>query len=253
MDVSLELGGRPVLQAVTLGVRPGEVVALIGPNGAGKSSLLHVLSGAVEPGAGAATLDGRPLPHWPRRTLARRRAVLAQSTVLTFPFRVVEVVLLGRSPHAGHAGRAADAAAAQAAMAAADVLHLADRVYTTLSGGERQRVQLARVLAQLDGGGAGRYLLLDEPTNNLDMAHQQSIMATLRRLAADGCGILAVLHDPNLASLAADRIVVLAGGRVAAEGPPEAVLDAPTFRAAFGLAVTVVRHPVHGRPVVLPG
>lgn len=258
-DIEVTLGGAPVLQGVSLALAPGEVLAVIGPNGAGKSTLLHVLSGALKPWRGAVSLDGRALPDWNSKALARRRAVLGQSPSLTFPFRVLDVVLLGRSPHAGRSRRESDLAIAEAALRETDTLHLAARAYTTLSGGERQRVQLARVLAQVwpempeESGGEGpRYLLLDEPTNNLDIAHQLDLMATARRFAARGHGVLAVLHDPNLAALNADRICALRDGRLLAEGPPDAIVTPTLFKDAFGVDASIAVHPDSGRPVMLP-
>jgi len=256
--VTRKLGGRPVLRDLSLAVRPGEVLAVIGPNGAGKSTLLHLLSGALSAEGGEVLLDDRPLRRWPLAELARRRAVLAQDSVLGFPFRALEVVLLGRAPHAGRTDRRGDLQAAAGALQETGAAHLADRLYPTLSGGERQRVQLARVLAQIwpgpETGGAGPacYLLLDEPTNNLDIAHQAALMATARRFAQAGCGVLAILHDPNLASLHADRICVLDRGHVAAEGTPQAVLTEAMMRSVFGMAATVLPHPRLGRPVILP-
>ena len=137
------------LDGLSLGVRPGEVLAVLGPNGAGKSTLLQVLSGELRPDAGEVMLDADALHALEPRALARRRAVLPQEGTLAFGFRAHEVVALGRSPHVG-CSRVADERAIEAALVATDVAHLAERSWATLSGGERQRVQLARVLAQLD-------------------------------------------------------------------------------------------------------
>lgn len=133
-EVRVARGGTEVLRGVALAVQPGEVLAVIGPNGAGKSTLLHVLSGALRPDHGIAALDGVPLARLPRDELARRRAVLPQASVLSFPFRVREVVHLGRSPHRGRSTHGEDERAVEAAMRQAEVMHLADRIYTTLSG-----------------------------------------------------------------------------------------------------------------------
>jgi iron complex transport system ATP-binding protein len=260
-EIRVRYGAAEVLKGPSLAVAPGEVVAVLGPNGAGKSTLLAVLAGTLRPQRGAAALEGRALAEWSPRALALRRAVLPQQSELAFGFSVLEVVLLGRSPHAGTSTRDADLAVAEACHAEAEVAHLAGRVYTTLSGGERQRVQLARVLAQIgfpdvgfpDGGvaGDGRYLLLDEPTASLDLAHQHATLRTARRAAARGIGVLAILHDLNLAALYADRLVVLSRGKLAAEGPPEAVLTEALVREVFDLAVQITRHPTRGCPQVV--
>ena len=256
-DIRVSYGSAEVLKGLSLAVAPGEVVAVLGPNGAGKSTLLAVLAGTLRPHRGEAALEGRALAAWAPRALALRRAVLPQHSELAFGFHALEVVLLGRSPHAGAATRAEDLAVAEACLAEAEVTRLAGRVYTTLSGGERQRVQLARVLAQIDfpaAGGQqrdGRYLLLDEPTASLDLAHQHATLRTARRAAERGIGVLAILHDLNLAAMYADRLVVLSGGQLAAEGPAEAVLTEALVREVFDLAVHITRHPTRGCPQVV--
>jgi iron complex transport system ATP-binding protein len=254
-EIRVRYGAAEVLRGPSLAVAPGEVVAVLGPNGAGKSTLLAVLAGSLRPQRGAAALEGRALAEWSPRALALRRAVLPQHSELAFGFPVLEVVLLGRSPHAGTTSRAEDLAVAEACLAEAEVSHLVHRLYTTLSGGERQRVQLARVLAQIDyprgERGAPRYLLLDEPTSSLDLAHQHATLRTARRAAARGIGVLAILHDLNLAALYADRLVVLSRGTLAAAGAPEAVLTEALVREVFDLAVQITRHPTRGCPQVV--
>ena len=167
--------------------------------------------------------------------------------------------MLGRSPHAGHSRRDEDLRVVHAALSETGMLGLADRVYTTLSGGERQRAELSRVLAQIwpesgheNGASENRFILLDEPANNLDLAHQHAIMVTAKRLAKWGCGVLAVLHDPNLAAVHADRVCVLGQGRMVADGPPRAVMGEDLFEEVFGAHVRVIKHPEHGCPIVLP-
>lgn len=254
--IGITYGRAEVLRGASLAVAPGEVVAVLGPNGAGKSTLLAVLAGTLRPQRGAAVLEGRALGDWRPRDLALRRAVLPQHSELAFGFDVLEVVLLGRSPHAGTTTRAADLAVAEACLAEAEVAHLAGRDYTTLSGGERQRVQLARVLAQIgyprqSGDGEGRYLLLDEPTASLDPAHQHATLRTARRVAGEGAGVLAILHDLNLAAMYADRLVVLSRGEVAASGRAAEVITEELVRDAFDLPVHVTRHPTRGCPQVV--
>ena len=257
-SVTVRAGSATLLDALSLHVAPGEVVAVVGPNGAGKTTALRVMAGETAPAAGRATLDGRPLAATPPEGLARRRAVLPQESALAFGFTALDVVLLGRTPH--RTTRRDDLGAAGRAMAEAGVDHLADRRYPTLSGGERQRVHLARALAQLDAGeaasgdgaSAGRYLLLDEPTSALDLGHQHAVLKTARRQAAAGAGVLAVLHDLNLAAQYADRIAVLAAGRLVAVGRPHAVLTPTVVRCAFGITVMVTAHPCAACPLVVP-
>jgi iron complex transport system ATP-binding protein len=250
--LTVAIGRRRLLDRVSVTLAPGELVVVLGPNGAGKSTLLGCLAGARTPTAGRVTLDGRPLARLDARTLAGRRAVLAQNTVVTMPVHAEEVVALGRVPHADTAAGTRRVVAA--ALDAADASAFIARSVATLSGGEQQRVHLARALAQIwpDDGTRPRYLLLDEPTASLDLAHQVQVMATARALADVGHGVLAILHDLNLAAAVADRLVLLDGGRLAAEGPPAAVLTVAGIAAVFGINVDVMARPDGRGPLVVP-
>lgn len=252
-SATVRIGPTTLLDGVSLEVHPGEVLAVVGPNGAGKTTALRALAGETVPAAGRAVLDGEPLAAMEPRALALRRAVMPQASTLPFDFSVLEVVLLGRTPHRG--GQAADLEAAFRAMRAGGVEALAARRYQTLSGGEQQRVHLARALAQLDAAatpGETRYLLLDEPTSALDIAHQHAVLRTARARAAEGVGVLAVLHDLNHAAQYADRVAVLAAGRLVACGPPREVLTADVVARAFGVTVIVTDHPCAACPLVVP-
>lgn len=253
-QISVKLGRRPVLHDVSVGIAPGEVVSLLGPNGAGKSTLLSVLAGGLRPEQGEVTLDDVPMAQFDAAALAGRRAVFSQQQGLNFGFRVREVVALGRS---GQLGRGDDEEAIDAALEETGAAHLAGRSFQALSGGERQRVHLARVVAQIWPGKnpsaeAGRFLLLDEPTNNLDMAHQHGMLTLARTLAQRGIGVLCVLHDPNLASLYSDRVVLMENGRIQASGTPREVLRSDLLEAVYGLAVNVLDHPSRNCPHIIP-
>lgn len=232
----------------------GEVLAVVGPNGAGKSTLLSALSGELNCTSGEVLLDGRPLLKWPPRERALRLGVLPQESSLGFGFTVLEVALLGRSPHPLRGEGGADMTAALAALDVMDIRHLASRPYTALSGGERQRVQLARVLAQLwePPAHGHRYLLLDEPTASLDLSHQHLVLEEASRFAREGGAVLAVLHDLNLAARYAHRIAVLAGGKLVELGSPSQVLRPELIAETFGLQVRVVEWPDSPGPWVIP-
>lgn len=243
--------GRVLLQDVSLEVRPGQLHAVLGPNGAGKSTLLRLLSGELRPGAGGITLNGRALAQWAPQALARVRAVLPQSESLRFGFSVDQVVALGRLPCARHAPEREDAIVREV-LEATDARHLIDRIYPTLSGGERQRVQLARVLAQIwEPGEQPRYLLLDEPTASLDLRHQHDCLRLARQLTTQGVGVLAVLHDLNLALAYADQVTLLQGGRVAASGEAAAVLTPPILEGVYGVRLERVSRPGQARPLLV--
>jgi iron complex transport system ATP-binding protein len=224
-------GGRAVVHDVSLQVAPGELVGLLGRNGAGKTTLLRVLAGLRRPLAGTVHLQGDDLHALARRTAAQRVAVVTQEREAILPFRVGEVVLMGRVsrlPALGFDGPA-DRAAAERAMATAGVAELADRYPDQLSGGEWQRVRVARALAQEPA-----LLLLDEPTAHLDLHHRWRLYDVLARLRAErGCGVLVVSHDLHPLLDRADRVVLLSDGQVAASGPPATVATPERLAAAF--------------------
>jgi iron complex transport system ATP-binding protein len=244
-DVSVSLDGRQVLTGVTLEVLPGEVLALVGPNGAGKSTLLSVLSGERHPDAGTVTLDDRALSSYSALELARNRAVLTQENTLSFPFRVRQVLEMGRSPWARTPQLADDDRALSSAAERADVAGLLDRRFTELSGGERARVSLARVLAQDTA-----IVFLDEPTAALDLRHQEDVLRVARELAADGRAVVVVLHDLSLAGAVADRVGLLAAGRLVSLGPPARVLTASALSEVYGVRVEVIER--DGTLLVVP-
>lgn len=252
-NACVRLRGRVLLDNASVAVRPGRVTVIAGPNGAGKSTLLRVLSGELPPTEGAVYLDDRPLTAWSLEQRAERRAVLPQSPSLSFAFTGAEVVGLSLSLRRGST-RARDAKLVARAMADADVTHLAERNYLTMSGGEQQRTHFARTLAQIaddeTSGDRPRYLLLDEPTASLDLAHQHQTLGKARTLARQGVGVLAVLHDLNLASAYADEVILVKDGRIVRTGPPVEVLTAETVGAVFACPVTVLPGPHH--PIILP-
>ncbi len=236
-DLLLRLGGQRVVDGVSLALRGGEWAAIVGPNGAGKSSLLQLLAGLLKPEAGQVLLDDRPLTDWPARERACRLAWLAQAGEAEGDIAVRDVVALARLPRHGLLGvaDASDAAAVAAAMAETACTALAARRLGELSGGERQRVLLARALAV-----GAPVLLLDEPTTHLDAPHQRALLRSLRARASAGQAVLAVLHDVNLA-LAADRVLVLAAGRLVADGAPADAELQSALVAVFGGAFSIER------------
>ncbi|MFK4851038.1 heme ABC transporter ATP-binding protein [Microbacterium sp. ZW T6_19] len=247
--VTVRVGeGREILAGVSIEVRAGEVHALVGPNGAGKSTLFGVLAGDVSPAEGVVELDGAPIGGIRPRELARRRAVLLQENTVTFPFTAAQVVRMGRAPwaHTAAGDDDDDDEIVFSAMTATEVLPLADRAVTSLSGGERARVALARVLAQRTG-----ILLLDEPSAALDLKHHEDVMRLIRTQADAGTAVAIVLHDLNAALAHADRVTLLADGRVAATGAPAEVLTAARIEEVYGQAVDLFPHPGTGVPLVV--
>ncbi|MDT0631182.1 ABC transporter ATP-binding protein [Rubrivirga sp. S365] len=234
-DLSVSLGDRSVLRDVSFAVAEGERVGLVGPNGAGKTTLLRAAAGLL-PYSGTLALRGRGVRAWPARERAREVALVRQQADLAVDFTVAEVVGLGRAPHLGWLAALGgdDQRRVAKALAAVDLAAFADRPVPELSGGEQQRVFLAQALAQ-----DARLLLLDEPTAHLDVRHQLDLLARVRALGAAGRTVVAAVHDLELAARFADRLWVLAGGRLVADGPPADVLRPALLRDVFGVEAEV--------------
>jgi len=233
-NVGVEIDGVTILAGVDLDIVAGEVLALVGPNGAGKSTLLGVLAGD-EASTGSVDVAGRPLGDWRISDLARERAVLSQDNQLSFPFTVLEVVEMGRSPWLRTNREADDDVAVLEAMRETAVTRFAPRHFPSLSGGERARVSLARVLAQRT-----RTLMLDEPTAALDLKHQEDVLRVARDRARAGDAVVVVLHDLNLAAAYADRIALLERGRLRAVGSPAEVLTAELISDVYQYPVEIL-------------
>lgn len=247
--LTVSYGDRRVLEGVSLTIAPGEFVGLVGPNASGKSTLLKAATRVLRPVSGRVLLDGQDV--WREMSLgemARSVAVVPQDFPVDFPFTVRETVLMGRTPFVGRlrGEQPADLARVRQAMESTETLDLSDRLIGELAGGERQRVVLAKALAQ-----DPRLLLLDEPTSHLDLSHQVDILDLLLGLNRGvGLTVVIVLHDLNLAAMYCDRLFLLGGGRLAAEGSPADVLTPANLQAVYGSRVLVGRHPIYGCPQV---
>ncbi len=247
---SARRGTTEVVSQVSFAVGSGEFTAVIGPNGAGKSTLLALLSGDIVPSSGEIYLDGRPLARVDRSDRALLRGFLPQDGAPDIPFSVGEVVMMGRHPHRRSADNSAvtDRNAVWSALNRTDTTALVSRSFATLSGGERTRVSLARVLAQETA-----LLLLDEPTTALDVGHEVAIMCELRRMAASGRAVIAVMHDLNDAARFSTRVIALDQGRLVADGAPHDVLTAELLTDIYRHPMRVIPHPYDDCPLILPG
>lgn len=251
--LSMRVSGKTIVSSIDMTWNAGEVSAILGPNGAGKSSLLSMLSQERKADAGALSINSHPANEYKSAELAKFRAVMPQATQVAFDFKVHEVVELGRYPHRLQPSQD-ELLIATHAMALTRVDHLSKRAFNTLSGGEKARVHLARCLAQIwepvpDLG--SRWLLLDEPTAALDLAHQHSVMQTVRRWALDeGVGVIAVLHDLNLALRYADQVIVLDAGHCVASGVAATKLSPALIRQVWGMQCTLAAR-ADGSPYLL--
>ena len=227
--LSVQRHGRPVLSGIDLRIGPGELVGLLGPNGAGKTTLLRAALGLL-PHQGVSSLDALTAAQ-----RARRAAYMPQGREIAWPLPVERLVALGRTPH----GRSpADRPAVERAIAALELGSLRHRPATELSGGEQARALIARMLAQ-----DTPLLVADEPVAGLDPAAQIRVMQVFARLAAEGHGVIASLHDLGLAARHCSRLILLADGRIAADGPPAQVLTPDTLARVFGITAHFAQTP----------
>lgn len=246
--VSYVIDNTLLVDSVDIEISQGELLAVVGPNGAGKSTLLSLLSGDIRPSGGTVHYSTTPVSMLGDAERAVRRAVFSQRAPIDVPFTARAVVALGRYPHRHDDSITpdADVAFVTSAMEITDTIHLTDRTYSTLSGGERTRVAIARVLAQNTP-----IVLLDEPTTALDVYHQERILQILRATADEGRAVVTVLHDLNSAAMYADRLLVMAGGRVLTQGSVDVVLDPVMLTEVYGLPMAVVDHPLRPGKIVL--
>lgn len=243
--VTLRRDGADLVREVDLSIDRGEVVAVVGPNGAGKSTLLRLLAGLVEPTDGSVSIDGAPLDALSPIELARRRAYLSPDIPAALDFTVADIVDMGRHPWQGMSSGAAWSV--EQTLDELELRALATRRHSTLSTGEARRAHLGRVLAQ-----GSPYLLLDEPTSGLDIAHTELVLGRLGAAARADRSVLVVLHDLNSAAAIADRVVMMGGGVVVADGPTGDVLTAGVIGEVYRHPVTVVAHPNRPGPLILP-
>lgn len=243
------LGGKIIIDGVSLTVQPGRVLGLLGPNGSGKSSLLRLLAGLRRPDQGQVTLDGTDLRRFKRRDLARRIALVEQQATTEANLRVRDVVNLGRTPHQSpfSGWQPGESEAVNQALAQVGMSERAERRWHSLSGGERQRAHIARALAQQP-----TELLLDEPTNHLDIHHQLELLQLIRHTPVT---TIIALHDLNHALHFCDDLIVMDAGRIVAQGPAESVLDAALLRDVFKVEAQLHPSPCHDKPQIhfMPG
>ena len=244
-ELTVERGGRRILESVAVEFASGSVTAVLGPNGGGKSTLLCCMAGLLSPSHGTVELDGTPLPSLAADERARRIAFLPQIPEISWPVDVATLVTLGRIPFRHRASDAENEAAVRRAMQATRTTQWSQRTVTTLSGGERARVLLARVLA-----GESDWILTDEPFAGLDPAHQFEAADLLQSLAAQGHGVVLTIHDLALAARIADRVVILHRGRIVADGTPEAALTPSTLREVYGIDAQWVAVRERGAPLI---
>ena len=249
LDVTSGYGHKEVLKDVKFSIDRKEFIGIIGPNGSGKSTLLRTATKIIKPSKGEIYLEKKRLDDISLKELSKSVAVVPQGTMTTFPFKVMDMVLMGRIPYIENRlglESKEDIRIAYESLKSVDALGLEDRFIDELSGGERQRVIIAKALAQKP-----KILFLDEPTTHLDIAHQIEIFSLLKKLNTEtGLTIVTILHDLNLASDYCDKLILLSKGRIKKQGAPVEVLDYKTIEEVYKTCVIVKENPITSRPHV---
>ena len=249
-NVAFAYGRNHILEDVSLDLPAGQLLGLVGPNGAGKSTLLRCMHGALRPRQGTVQIDGTGLATLSPREVARRIAVVPQSSSPAFAVRVDHFVGMGRFAHERFFGgpTPADLDIVDDSLDQLSLLPLRDRLIDELSGGEFRRVLIAQALAQQTS-----VLLFDEPIQQLDLLHQLEVMEFARDFTRrPGCAGVVVLHDLGLAARYCDSLALLHGGRILAKGLPEEVLTPANVRTAYGVDAAIDRNAATGAIEVVP-
>ena len=249
-NITCGYGGRPVVRDISFSLYTGDFLGVIGPNGCGKSTLIRALTNILTLTAGRVSFRGSDIRKLSQRALARQVAVIPQNTAPLFGFSVLEMVMMGRTPHLTRLQRAGekDLILAQEALRQTDMYHLRDRKITELSGGERQRAVIARALVQEPA-----LLLLDEPDSHLDIGHQIDIFGLLEHLnRTRNLTLFCVSHNLNLASAYCHRLMLMQDGRLAAAGTSQEIMTPDNIREVYGVDAVVYPSPINGAPQIIP-
>lgn len=249
-DVSFAYHRDPVVKSVSLKIEPGEFIGVLGPNGSGKSTLLKLLGGILKPDSGNVLFRDKALHDYKRKILAQSIAWLPQEHTMAFPFRVDEIVLMGRHPYLSPMTFESqkDFDIANQAMRTTETTHLSERQFTDISGGEKQRVMLACAITQ-----EPEVMLLDEPTTALDIKYQLEIINILHRLNRnEGMAMLLAMHDLHLASKYCRRLILIDKGNIVKDGTPEEVLQKEILESVYGVQLKVIRDPEDGSIMISP-
>jgi iron complex transport system ATP-binding protein len=229
--------GRPIIANVSLTVGDGEILCLLGPNGVGKTTFFKTILGFLKLLGGRISLDGEDIAGWSRRRLARAVGYVPQAHIPPFPFKVADVVVMGRTAHLGPfaAPSLEDQDIADAALETLHIGALRDRIYTEISGGERQMVLIARALTQQPA-----LLILDEPTSNLDFGNQIRVLQQINQLARKGLGVIMTSHFPDHAFLCSGKVGIMQKGGELMIGAPDEMITEAYMRDTYGVAVKVI-------------
>lgn len=235
-NLGIGYGERAIGRGINISISPGEVLCLLGPNGCGKTTLFKTMLGLLAAQEGEVRLDGTRLASLPRSEVAKRVAYVPQAHTAHFPYRVADMVLMGRTAHLGAFATPGphDRERANEALESLGIADLAPKEYTRISGGQRQLSLIARALAQ-----DTPTLVMDEPTASLDFGNQVLVLEQIKALSRTGLSIVLSTHNPDHAFACADNVAILNGGAIMACGPTAKVITAKRLRAIYGVNVNI--------------
>lgn len=252
-DLNFKARNRFLLRHIDLEIYPGEFIAIVGPNGAGKSTLLSSIANEIKYEASEFSFKNKGIEKYNRHEMPLHRAKFSQHQSNEINLKNDEIVLMGRYPYFNNEADKKDLEIVEKWMQKTETSHLTDRAYEQLSGGEKQRLHLARVFAQLENDIENKLLLLDEPLNNLDVAHQFKTLHLIKDFTQKNNGALVVLHDLNMASQFADRLILLNKGSIEMFDKPQEVLTQEHISNVYNYPCTIHHHPVTQQPIILFG
>lgn len=231
-------GSNAVISNISFTLEKGDVLCLLGPNGSGKTTFFKTILGLLKCQNGGVYIDGENIKSWSHAQIARSIGYIPQSHHPQFPFKVIDIVLMGRTAHLGTFASPSpnDIAAAAKAIAILNIEYLRERIYTELSGGERQLVLIARALAQ-----QAPILLMDEPTANLDFGNQIMVLSRIQQLANSGLSIIMACHFPEHAFLYGTKALLFRQGEVFGFGIPDKVVSQANIKALYGVEVEIAQ------------
>ena len=240
-QLGLSMGNTRILEAISTHIEANGMTSILGPNGTGKTSLLRCISGAYQHYQGTVNFKEKSIRDYSLIELAKQRAVVSQSSQLSFPFTAMEIVMMGRNPYLGDNSVKYDVEIANAALQDVDAHAFKDRIFTSLSGGEKQRVQLARALAQI-WEQDNSVLFLDEPTSALDLKHQHHILTLCQKLIERrALTVIAILHDLNLASYYCDHAILMKAGNIFQSGKSKNILTSDNIKTIYDIPESIVK------------
>ncbi|MBU4265632.1 MAG: ABC transporter ATP-binding protein [Candidatus Altiarchaeales archaeon] len=245
-DVEFRYASTPIIENICIEVAPSEIVIICGPNGVGKSTLIRCINRILKPRNGGILLDGLEIKNMSMIEIARQIGYVSQSSSNVFPVTVFDMVLMGRRPHIGWRSSEMDEEKVVKVLKLMEIEDLALCDFNELSGGQQQKVIISRALAQEPD-----VLLLDEPTSNLDIRHQLEVMEIIKNLAAEkGISVIMAVHDLNLASRYADKVIMMKDGSIFSAGDPTSVLTHENIFSVYGV-IAVVKNE-SGKPYIVP-